>query len=331
MTLHYPWILPLVIPLLILLWFFHFRRQGRKQILYPFSGKGLERLARSSKFSYVPLALRALALIFLFLALARPQTSSTHSKRTSEGIDIMIAFDVSKSMLIEDYNHVSRLDMAKEVIQEFVKKRSDDRIGFLMFAGESITLCPPTLDYDMLVAAIDAANVDQLKDGTAIGDALASSVNRIKEGPAKSKVIVLITDGDNNMGSIAPLTAGALAKGYGIKVYSVALGRDGVVDMPVIVSFFGQERKQYQRVNSTINPELLMKISELTEGRFFRAAEEGSLRKILGEIDKLVRNKVETKQKVRWEEHYRIPLWIAIAFLLIEFIASRTRFRVLPN
>lgn len=321
-------LLPIVIALLA---YFHFRKQGDKRVLYPFSGKGLEQLARASRAALIPLALRIATATFVILALAQPRTSSTHTKRSSEGIDIMLVFDVSKSMLIEDYRNQNRLDVAKETVREFVKKRTDDRIGFLMFAGESITLCPPTLDYEVLDAAIESANTEQLKDGTAIGDALASAVNRIRDSDAKSKVVILITDGDNNMGSIAPLTAGSLAKGYNIKVYSIALGREGSVDMPVVVSFFGQERKQYQKVNSTINPELLMKISEETGGQFFRASEEGSLRKVLSEIDKLERSKVEVKQKIRWEEHYQLPLAAAIALMLLEFVLARTRFRVLPN
>ena len=331
MTFQAPWVLFLLPVIAVLLAYFHFRRQTDGRVLYPFAGKGLERLARSSRSAMIPLFLRIVIVAVALIALARPQTSSTHTKRSSEGIDIMLVFDVSKSMLIEDYRNQNRLDVAKETVRDFVKKRTDDRIGFLMFAGEGITLCPPTLDYDVLDAAIESANTEQLKDGTAIGDALASAVNRLKDSTAKSRIVILITDGDSNMGSIAPLTAGALAKGYGIKVYSIALGREGAVDMPVIVSFFGQERKQYQKINSTINPELLMKISEETNAKFFRASEEGSLRKVLAEIDKLERSKIEVKHRVRWEEHYQAPLAAMFLLLMMEFALARTRFRVLPD
>ena len=322
------WLIPFFIALLILA---HRRGLSGGHVNYPFSGRSLKKSLGRQPSLLVPLLLRCLIVIFLVVAIARPQTSSTESKRSSDGIDIMIVFDVSKSMLIEDTRDRNRLDIAKDTVREFVRKRSDDRIGFLMFAGESITLCPPTLDYEVLESAIESANTEQLKDGTAIGDALASSVNRLKESTARSKIVILITDGDSNMGSIAPLTAGSLAKGYGIKVYSIALGREGAVDMPVIVSFFGQERKQYQKVNSTINPELLMKIASETGGKFFRAAEEGAMREVLSEIDKLERSKVEVKHRVQWEEHFKIPLLIAMLIMLLDFFLSRSRYRILPS
>ncbi len=205
-----------LIPILILLLLFA-HRSGAKggSISYPFSGRSLKKTLGSQPSLLIPLILRCLVAFFLVVAFSRPQTSSTESKRSSDGIDIMIVFDVSKSMLIEDSRDRNRLDVAKDTVREFVRKRNDDRIGFLMFAGESITLCPPTLDYEVLEAAIESANTEQLKDGTAIGDALASSVNRLKDSTARSKIVILITDGDSNMGSIAPLTAGSLAKGYG--------------------------------------------------------------------------------------------------------------------
>lgn len=327
----YPELFLILIPAFVVILFSFMRGRQPRQLIFPFSNRSLEKLHFSGKRLWVLPLLRALALTALVAALARPQTSSSSSHRSTEGIDIMIAFDVSKSMMIEDYQNQSRLDVAKETVREFVKKRSDDRIGFLMFSGEPITLCPPTLDYQVLDSAIEAANTDQLKDGTAIGDALASAVNRIKDSTAKSRIVILLTDGDNNMGSIAPLTAGALAKGYGIKVYSIAFGREGTVSMPILVNVFGQQRKEYQRVNSTINPELLMKISEETNGRFFRATEENSLKKVLNEIDRLERSKIETKTRVRYDEHFQYPLLAGILLLFLELFLTRTRFRVIPN
>lgn len=327
----HPELLLLAIPLLAWILFSHIRSRHPRQIAFPISGRSLEKLRYASPWLWLVPLLRATAGVALIMALARPQTASTHSLRSAEGIDIMLVFDVSKSMLIEDFEDRNRLEVAKETIREFVSRRTDDRIGFLMFSGEPITLCPPTLDYQVLDAAIEAANTDQLKDGTAIGDALASAVNRIKDSNAKSKIIILITDGDNNMGSIAPLTAGALAKGYGIRVYSIAIGREGTVSIPVLVNVFGQQRKEYQRVNSTINPELLMKISQETNGRFFRAMEEGSLKRVLKEIDQLERTKVETKTRVRFEEHFQWPLALALLLIVLELGLSRTRFRILPN
>lgn len=321
-----------LIPVAILLCFIAFRVKGSARALPLPSSAAATRAMNSRGWGiWVLPFLRALALSLLLIALARPQTESSQSRRLSQGIDIMIAFDVSKSMLIEDFDGQNRIDTAKVKVREFVRNRSDDRIGFLMFSGEAITLCPPTLDYQVLDSAIEAATTDQLKDGTAIGDAIASAVNRIKDSTAKSRIIILITDGDNNMGSVAPLTAGSLAKGFGIKVYSIALGREGTVDMPIYVTVFGQQRKQMQRVNSTINPELLKKISAETGGKFFRAQEEDSLEKVLSEIDQLEKSKVETKTRTRQHEHYYYPLSLALIFIFLEFALARTRLRILPG
>lgn len=323
----------LLIPLcFLILWLRHTGRGPGKRILYPFSQRKINfGVTRGFLLTYVPLLLKSVALSFLVFAVARPQTSSTNTKRSSEGIDIMIAFDVSKSMLIEDYQPYSRLDVAKDTVKKFIAGRKDDRIGFLMFSGESITLCPPTLDYEVLEQAVDQANTNSLKDGTAIGDALANAVNRIKDSPAKSKVIILITDGDNNMGSITPLTAGGIAQGYGIKVYSIALGKEGLVPLPVYDNSFGIMRKRYEQIESSIKPDLLMKISEETGGKFFRPRETSSLKEVFKEIDKLERNRVETRERVQWEEHFQKFLLLGLIFLAVDFILGRSILRVLPN
>lgn len=328
MRLLYPYLLLLIFPLVLFLFNGKSNQALRRVISYPFSGKKLgSNISAIDRF--VPILLRALIFLGLLLCLARPQSSSSSSSRKADGVDIMIAFDVSKSMLIEDYGRQNRIDLAKRTVIDFVRGRRDDRIGFLMFSGESITLCPPTLDYEVLEAAISSASTSVLKDGTAIGDAIANSVNRLKDSTAKSKIIVLLTDGDNNMGSIAPLTAGALAKGYGIKVYSIALGKEGITQYPTVR--VQGEATRYQRINNTINPELLQKISSETGGRFFRAAQKGSLSKVFDEINKLERTKVEKKERVRWNERFQLPLLITALLLLLDFILIRTRFRLLPN
>ena len=330
-TFAYPYVLLLIVPIALLLWFFSKTRPSTASIYYPFTGKNVERLLTHNPMIYIPTFIQLIVGAGILIALARPQTSSTETKHTSEGIDIMIAFDVSKSMLIEDYGEQSRLELAKEKVKGFIKGRSDDRIGFLMFSGESITLCPPTLDYEVLNQSINAATTNRLKDGTAIGDAIANAVNRLKDSKAKSRIVVLITDGDNNMGSIAPLTAGSLAKGYGIKVYAIAMGKEGEVNFPVTVKYFGQTRKRYQRVNSTINPALLKKISKDSGGRFYRASQEGALEKIFAHIDKLERSKVETKKRIKFEEYFHIPLIFSMILFLFNFALNRTRFRILPS
>jgi len=245
----------------------------------------------------------------------------------------MVALDVSQSMSIEDVDidDRNRLDVAKETVKKFIGGRQDDRIGFVMFAGEGITLCPPTLDYAILLQSVEQATMGVLRDGTAIGEALALSVNRLKDSLAKSRVIILITDGDSNMGSIAPLTAGDIAAGYGIKVYSIALGKEGVVQYPDYENFMGIRRKVYRRTNSSINPALLMKISEDTGGQFYRADDTDSLSRVFGEINKLERTKVETKDRVLWEEHFQLFLLAALALFLLDFLLRMTIFRILPE
>lgn len=282
---------------------------------------------------WVPFFLRLFGILFLLLAVARPQTSTSHQRRISEGIDVMVALDVSRSMTIEDVgvNGRNRLDLAKDTVKNFIGGRKDDRIGFLVFSGEGITLCPPTLDYEYLLSSVEQADVNVLKDGTAIGDAIATSVNRLKDSNAKSRVVILITDGDNNMGSIAPLTAGEIAVGYGIKVYAIALGKEGMVAYPDTVTFFGMTKKVYRQTTSTINPTLLMKIADETGGKFFRADDQDSMQRVFAEIDKLERNKVETKDRVIWEEHFQKFLAVALLLLLLDLLSRATIFRILPE
>ena len=331
MSLRYPIALFLFVPIVVLL-IAHFRNpSGRKTLSFPLYLRNIRSgfTGRWQNISFFLVRLVAFAL--LVYCVARPQTSSTQVRRTSEGIDIMIALDVSASMLIEDEKGFSRISIAKETVKKFISGRSDDRIGFLMFSGEAITLCPPTLDYQVLQESVDMADINQMKDGTAIGDALATAVNRLKDSKAKTRVIILLTDGDNNMGSIAPLSAGDLAFGYGIKVYSIALGKEGMVNMPQEGNFFGKKYKTYAQVESTINPELIQKIAETTGGKFFRVEEQDSLRRVFSEINKLERSKVETKERVQWNEEYQPYLILALSLLLLEQILSRTIFRILPG
>ncbi len=334
MILKYPALLLVAFPVLFVLWLSHSKITKGKKILYPLQHRALPfKKGLSQYMLMLPLLLKIIGSLFIIVALARPQTSTSNTKRSAEGIDIMLVLDVSKSMVIEDYKPYSRLDIAKETIRKFVAGRKDDRIGFLMFSGEAVTLCPPTLDYEILDHAIESADTEQLKDGTAIGDALATAVGRIKDSKSPSRVIILVTDGDSNMGSIAPLTAGSLAQGYGIKVYSIALGKEGLVPFPTtdVDLSTGHPYKVYHQVESTINPELLMKISAETGGKFFRPTEADALKNVFAEIDKLEKNKVEKKENIQWNEHFQKFLVLGLLFLFLDFILSRTRLRVLPN
>jgi len=328
-TLRYPLVL-LLIPLCVWLLFLALKvRNSTKVLHFPIAHRGLSLAAHLRLPVWLPFILRTLAFFLAFVALARPQTSSSQTQRTSEGIDIMIAFDVSQSMLIQDMGGGrNRLNTAKETVHKFIDGRKDDRIGFSVFSGEAITLCPPTLDYEFLHSAVNQADVNQLRDGTAIGDGLATSLNRLKESTAKSRIVILITDGDNNMGAIAPLTAGDIAVGYGIKVYGIALGTEGVVNIPARNSY-GQQ--VVQQVVSSINPSLLMKISDATGGKFYRSGDPGSLQRIFADIDKLERSKVEKKDRVLYSEYFQPFLLLAFLFFLADLILRSTIFRVLPE
>jgi Ca-activated chloride channel homolog len=331
MIFRYPIALALI-PAVLWLLYRAMRLRGANKVLhFPLAHREVALGTRMQLPVWLPFCLRAAAFALALMALARPQTSTSQTKRNSEGIDIMITLDVSKSMTTEDVGEEgkSRIEAAKDTIHRFIAGRHDDRIGFSIFSGDSITLCPPTLDYDFLHSAVDMADVNMLKDGTAIGDGLATAVNRLKDSNAKSRIVVLATDGDNNMGAIAPLTAGEVAAGYGIKVYTIAMGSEGIVNVPDGRNIFGQ--KVYHQEESTINPELLVKISELTGGKFYRALDSSALHRIFGEIDKLERTRVERKERVLWDEHFQPFLLLALLFFAADLILRSTKFRILPE
>lgn len=267
------------------------------------------------------LLVRYIAILFLIFALARPQEGVVSRERKVSGIEIMLVMDVSMSMKIEDIEGRNRLDTAKDTFKEFIQARQDDRIGFVLFSGEAFTMVPLTLDYGLLLAAIDATDVGRLKDGTAIGDGLALAVSRIKDSTAPSKIIILLTDGDNNVGQIDPATAGDIAKSYGIRVHTIAFGREGPARLPIeTTDVFGRKRTHYQHFDNALNPELLIKIAEQTGGKFFRAVEEGALAAVYKEIDQLEKSEVETKERVDFNDRYALFLILGFGFFIFEFL-----------
>lgn len=274
----------------------------------------------------------ALACVFFVFAAARPQTSYQKIKRNVEGIDIMVVLDLSASMRIEDFRDRNRMEIAKIILKEFITGRPNDRIGFQTFSGEAVTLVPPTLDHQIVQQALKDSNIGDLKDGTAIGDALATAVGRLKESTARSRIVVLLTDGDSNIGAVDPLTAGELAKGFGIKIYSVAIGRDGRVAMPFIAKdVFGRQVKTYQYFDSSINPELPRQISNMSNGKFFRVQnDEKILRDAFKEIDQLERNTIEMSEQVKYEEHFMVFAQIGLFLLAVTFLLQHTALRVYP-
>lgn len=277
------------------------------------------------------LAIRYLAIGLFILALARPQTSFQQTERKVSGIDIVMLLDVSASMNIEDLAERSRLDVAKDTMESFIKGRQNDRIGFVMFSGEPMTLAPPTLDYGLLIRSLHQANTGILKDGTAIGDGLAVAVNRIKSSQAKSRVVILLTDGDNNLGQVDPATAGELAAGFGIRVYTIAIGREGRVKMPIRhKTIFGNTVTTYQWFDNALNPELLQLIAKTTHGKFYRVTDESTLGLVFKEIDQLEKSDINTKEKIRYHELFHLPLQLGLLVSLIGLLLERGWWRFLP-
>lgn len=263
------------------------------------------------------------SLLFMICALARPQRADSKVKRTLEGLDIVIVLDISDSMLVEDMKPTNRLESAKETLINFIKQRQSDRIGVVIFAGEAFTLVPPTLDYQLIldrVAQITTAASARIKDGTALGVAMASGAARLKDSQAKTRVMIFMTDGENNSGTIDPETGLEVAKGYGIKIYTIGMGRSGPTKIPTYTrDLFGNKIKRYQPFESTVNEELLTQMAQVTGGRFFRATKEDSLAGVFKEINALETTKIDDNKYVQYEEYF--PYFLLIGFLL--FLVGR--------
>ena len=274
--------------------------------------------------------LRLIGAILLIVALARPQSSSRETERTMSGIDIMLLLDVSASMNIEDLADESRLSIAKRTMENFIKGRQNDRIGFAMFSGEGLTLAPPTLDYGLVLSEIRKVELGTLRDGTAIGDGLATAVNRLRSSTARSRIVILLTDGDSNIGQIDPLTAGDLAVGYGVKVYTIAIGKEGRVRLPIRrKSFTGDIVTSYQWFDNALNPQLLQEISQKTNAKFYRVQDLETLQGVFKEIDQLERTELKITEKIHYDERFAMFLFFGILCLVIEAVLRRAVWRVL--
>ena len=267
-------------------------------------------------------ALRTMAVGLLIIALARPQKSDKFQNVSTEGIDIVLTQDISGSMLARDFKP-DRLEAAKNIATEFISGRPYDRIGLVVFSGESFTQCPLTTDHAVLINLLREIQSGMIEDGTAIGMGLATAVNRIKDSKAKSKVIILLTDGINNKGEIAPATAAEIAKTFGIRVYTIGVGTQGVAPYPVQTPY----GIQYQDMQVEIDEGILQEIAGTTGGKYFRATDNNSLIQIYKEIDKLEKSKIDVKQFTKKEEKYLLPALIAFCMLVLEIIARNTVFK----
>jgi Ca-activated chloride channel family protein len=273
-----------------------------------------------------PTLLRALALSVLIFALARPQTGITSETVLTEGIDIVIALDISTSMLAEDLTP-NRLEAAKAVATEFVAGRRNDRIGLVAFAGQAFTQAPLTLDYDVITTLLGELRSGMIEDGTAVGMGLATAVKRLQASDAESKVVILLTDGRSNSGEIGPVTAGQMAQALGIRVYTIGAGAIGTARMPVDDPFQG---RVYVSTRVDVDEETLGEIAELTGGRYFRATDTESLQEIWEEIDELETTEIEVENFTRYEERFPVVLAVGFLFLVTEVGLAQTVLRRLP-
>jgi Ca-activated chloride channel family protein len=276
--------------------------------------------------------LRMAGLGLLVVALARPQFGRSGSEVTSEGIDIMLVLDISQSMQALDFKPDNRLTVAKQTIGEFASKRQSDRIGLVVFAARAYTKCPLTLDHAVLQSLIGEVTFTDFSFQTAIGTAIATAANRIKDSPAKSKVIILCTDGANNAGEIPPLTAASAAAELGIRMYTIGVGREGKVPMPVQMQnpFTGEVVTQVQMIDSDLDEKTLVAIAGATGGQYFRAQSAEKLREIYDQIDKMEKTVVKTNIYSSFDERFYPWLWIGFLLLLLEHLLQHTRLRRIP-
>jgi Ca-activated chloride channel family protein len=288
---------------------------------------GLQSFATTGKtfrhyLRHILFAVRIIAVTLLIIVLARPQKTDKFQDVTTEGIDIVLTQDISGSMLARDFRP-DRLEASKNIATEFISGRPYDRIGLVVFSGESFTQCPLTTDHAVLINFLREIQSGMIEDGTAIGMGLATAVNRIKDSKAKSKVIILLTDGVNNRGEIAPATAADISKTFGIRVYTIGVGTQGMAPYPVQTPY----GIQYQDMPVEIDEGILREIAQKTGGKYFRATDNDKLIQVYKEIDKLEKSKIDVRQFSRKEERYLIPALIAFILLVFEIAVRNTIFK----
>lgn len=317
----------IIIPLLLIWYIFNCNKQ---QAYVRFSDTDFfKKLPKSWKtyFRHIVFVLEIVAISLFIIALARPQSSSKNQKVNVEGIDIVLAMDISSSMLACDLKP-DRLEASKIVASDFVEGRPGDRMGLIVFSGETFTQVPLTTDHAMMLNMLKDMKCGMLEDGTAIGDGLASAVSRLKDSEAISKVVILLTDGDNNAGSIDPSTAAEMAKLFGIRVYTIGAGTRGMAPYPVQTQFGGV---RYQQVEVNINEPLLQEIADVTGGKYFRAESKEKLQQIYDEIDKMERSKIEVTEFKRLHEEFYPFVMLGLASLILAFILKNTIFKSITD
>jgi len=326
-TFAYPWVLYFLILIpLMFYWYFSKGKKEQPSIVYS-SLKIINSLPKNwkEKFRHLPFILRALSLAFLIIALARPQTFSSGQNIYTKGIDIVMDLDISGSMIAEDLKP-NRLDAAKNVIRNFINERTSDRIGLVIFSRNAFTQCPLTIDYNVLKNLLSQVKTGMIEDGTAIGNAIAVGVNRLRNSKSKSKIIILLTDGMNNAGEVDPMSAAQIAKTFGIRIYTVGVGTRGEAPYPVQTPF----GIRHQMVPVNIDENMLRKIATETGGKYFRATSTRALRNIYNQIDKLEKTKIEVTSYRNAKEMFGSWLSLGLIFFLLDVGLSRSIFRPIP-
>jgi Ca-activated chloride channel family protein len=280
---------------------------------------------RKEQLRHIPFVLRLCALALILIALARPQSTSKVENVYSEGIDIVLALDISSSMLAEDLQP-NRIEAAKDVAQEFINGRTNDRIGLVIFSSKSFTQCPLTLDYGVLKTLVKHVKTGMIEDGTAIGLGLATAVASLKDSKAKSKIIILLTDGVNNRGEIDPLTAAQLAQTYGIRIYTVGVGTNGQATYPVQTQF----GIRYQMIPAEVDESMLIQIADRTGGKYYRASDNGKLKAIYKEIDQLEKTRIEVRSYRHHAEMFYSFAAVAFILMIVDVGMSRIYLKKIP-
>jgi Ca-activated chloride channel family protein len=316
--------------LLVGMLLYYLRRQRFRSATVIYSDIRIVRRAarsRRQKYRFLLVVLRLLAVTLFVVAFARPRSGTEIREVTSEGVDIMVALDVSSSMQAEDFKPHNRLYVAKEEIKRFIGKRVNDRIGLVVFARYSFTQCPLTTDYGVLLQFIDQVDFGIVDDGTAIGMAIANGVNRLRDSDAKSRIMILLTDGDNNAGEIDPLTAANLAKAFDIKIYTIGAGKTGNAMYPYQDPIFG---KRYVYQPTKIDETMLKEIAEKTGGRYFRARSKDELEEIYTIIDDMEKTEIKVSAHIQYRELFHYFTLAGLLLLVLEMILANTVFRKLP-
>ena len=318
----------LLLVLLLPLWAVWRLRSRQRDVAIPFSRTAVLSAGPRPRITWVRLLswCRAVALAGFIAAAAQPRSGARAEKVSSDGIDIALVVDISSSMLAEDFQPQNRIEVAKEKVKGFVLGRKSDRVGLVAFSGEALTQVPLTTDYPVVLAAIDNLQVGQLLDGTAIGTAIATAAVRLRTAPGRSRVIVLLTDGENNRGDIDPRTAAQAAAAFGIRIYAIGVGSEGMASVPVGRGLFGL---RYENRPVKIDEALLTEIATTTGGRYFRARDGQALQNIYEQIDALERSVVESRSYIRYVEQFRWPLAVGMLALLLELVLLAKR-SVLP-